>query len=167
MEGTSAAYAAQMQLQAPVKYWEERSEKYQKKYRNAGWILGGYSLASAGALFCLYSVAASHLPVEGGAIPYAALFKSTAFALLMTTAVFWAGRILLRIYLGSYHLASDADERRTMIMTFLAMLKGQSVEEKDRAVVLGALFRPGSDGIVKDDAAPEFGALIQNLLRRP
>lgn len=114
LEGITAAYEAQMQLQGPVKYWEDRAAKYQKKYRNAGWVLGLYSLVAAIALFCLYSVAASHLPAEGGAIPYAALFKSTAFALLMTTIVFWAGRILLRIYLGSYHLASDADERRTI-----------------------------------------------------
>lgn len=38
LERITAAYEAQMQLQGPVKYWEDRTEKYRKKYRNAGWI---------------------------------------------------------------------------------------------------------------------------------
>jgi hypothetical protein len=51
-------------------------------------------------------------------------------------------------------------------MTFLALAKSKSVEEKDRQLILTALFRPGSDGIVKDDAAPEVGAMISTLLRK-
>jgi Family of unknown function (DUF6161) len=97
------------------------------------------------------------LPATGTEIPYAALFKATAFAILMTTIAFWIGRILLRMYLSGHHLATDAEERRTMIMTFLALAKNKSVEENDRKLILTALFRPGSDGIVKDDAAPEGG----------
>jgi hypothetical protein len=54
-----------------------------------------------------------------------------------------------------------------MIMTFLALAKSQSVDEADRKLILTALFRPGSDGIVKDDAAPEVGALLATLLRKP
>lgn len=88
----------------------------------------------------------------------------------MTTVAFWVGRILLRVYLSAHHLATDAEERRTMIMTFLALAKSKSVEEveeEDRQVILTALFRPGSDGIVKDDAAPEVGGLLQALIRKP
>jgi hypothetical protein len=33
-------------------------------------------------------------------------------------------------------------------------------------LILTALFRPGSDGIVKDDAAPEVGALLGALVRK-
>ena len=84
----------------------------------------------------------------------------------MTTIAFWIGRILLRMYLSGHHLATDAEERRTMIMTFLALAKSKSVQDADRNLILTALFRPGSDGIVKDDAAPEVSALVASLLRK-
>ncbi|QHP70005.1 hypothetical protein EI171_23535 [Bradyrhizobium sp. LCT2] len=167
LQGITAAYEIQMQLRGPVRYWQVRAAQHRKSSCYASIALVIFAIVAVSVLWCLFERAASHLPTGGEAIPYAALFKSTAFALLMTSILFWAARILLRIYLSAYHLATDAEERRTMIMTFLALTKSQSVEEKDRALILTALFRPGSDGIVKDDAAPEVGALIQTILRRP
>lgn len=69
---------------------------------------------------------------------------------------FWATRILVRLYMSEHHLAIDADERATMALTYLALMERGAVEEKDRALILAPLFRPSSDGIVKDDAAPDM-----------
>lgn len=33
----------------------------------------------------------------------------------------------------------------------------KQADEKDRAIILAALFRPNTDGIVKDDGAPDLG----------
>jgi hypothetical protein len=53
-----------------------------------------------------------------------------------------------------------------MIQTYLALIKESKLDEKERALVLSPLFRPSSDGIVKDDGAPDIGAaaLISKLL---
>jgi hypothetical protein len=166
IEGIKVAYEYQMQLRGPVRYWKIRASQHR---RSSNWALGillPFLVIATGSLYALYDTAAGHLPATGVNIPYAALFKATAFAVLMTTIAFWVGRILLRMYLSGHHLATDAEERRTMIMTFLALAKSKSVEDADRKLILTALFRPGSDGIVKDDAAPEVGALIQNLIKR-
>jgi hypothetical protein len=155
-----------MELQGPVEYWKLRASQNQMSSHRALKILVPFGIVSIVTLYFLYDKAAGHLPATGTDIPYAALFKATAFAILMTTIAFWISRILLRMYLSGHHLANDAEERRTMIMTFLALAKNKSVEEADRKLILTALFRPGSDGIVKDDAAPEVGTLLGALVRK-
>ncbi|MDI1264818.1 MAG: DUF6161 domain-containing protein [bacterium] len=168
LEATHRAYEVQMQLQAPVLYWRTRAAQYRKA---AGWSLAVlilFSAASVSGLFWLYERAAAHLPTDSTTVPYAALFRASAFALLMTSILFWAGRVILRIYLSARHLATDAEERRTMITTFLALTKKASVGEEDRKFILAALFRPSADGIVKEESAPDtmFAALMGSVLKK-
>lgn len=58
--------------------------------------------------------------------------------------------------MSEHHLAIDAEERATMVLTYLALMERGAAEDKDRALILAPLFRLTSNGIVKDDAAPEF-----------
>lgn len=168
LEATLRAFEVRMQLQAPVKYWKTRAAEYRKA---AGWsltILILFSIASVAVLYWLYERAASHLPTDSTTVPYAALFRASTFALLMTSILFWAGRVILRIYLSARHLTTDAEERRTMITTFLALTKKASVSEEDRKFILAALFRPGADGLVKEESAPDtmFAALMGSILKK-
>ena len=168
LEATLRAFEVRMQLQAPVKYWKTRALEYRTAARWSLTVLILFSIASVTSLYLLYETAASHLPTDSTAIPYAALFRASAFALLMTSIAFWAGRVMLRIYLGARHLTTDAEERRTMITTFLALTKRASVSDEDRKLILAALFRPGTDGLVKEESAPDtvFAALMGSVLRR-
>jgi hypothetical protein len=113
-------------------------------------------------------VAASHLPGDAVTVPYAALFRASTFALLMTSIAFWVGRVLLRIYLSARHLTTDAEERRTMITTFLALTRKSIIKDDDRKFILAALFRPGADGIVNEEAASDtmFAALLGSILKK-
>ena len=43
-----------------------------------------------------------------------------------------------------------------MMQTYLALIKEGKLEDNHRNLILQALFRPASTGIVKDDAAPPF-----------
>jgi hypothetical protein len=68
-------------------------------------------------------------------------------------------RIIVRLFLSQVHLAADAAERMTMVQTYLSLKEGGSTfKDDDLRLILGALFRPTSDGIVKDDGLP-WGAL--------
>jgi hypothetical protein len=55
-----------------------------------------------------------------------------------------------------------------MALTYLALANDGKVEEKDRALVLGALFRSGSDGLVKDTSGPDasLAGLLARLMER-
>lgn len=73
--------------------------------------------------------------------------------------------MVVRIFLSQLHLAQDAAERTTMVTTYLSLLESKSVlSEEDRKIFLAAIFRPTSDGIVKDDGIPPSMA---DLLTRP
>ena len=167
MEGVKSAYELHMELQGPVLYWRGRGREHLKSAKNMGWILIVYSVVAIGVLYFLFDRASSYLPEAGKDIPIAALFKLGAFTLLVTTVAVWIGKVLLRIYLSDRHIAIDAAERRTMIMTYLALTKKKAVEEKDRNLILAAIFRPGADGIVKEDSAPDtaFATIVANLLK--
>ena len=79
--------------------------------------------------------------------------------LLIVSVFFWAGRVMVRIYLSEHHLAIDAQQRATMAETYLALVHEEAANEKDRSIVLAALFRATNDGIIKDDSAPTFSIL--------
>ena len=79
-------------------------------------------------------------------------------AIAISTLAFWALRMTARIFLSSYHRSTDAAERETMVMTFLALRREGHISENLLSLVLAPLFRPGATGLVKADAAPEFSA---------
>lgn len=164
LEGTTAAYAKQMELAGPVVYWRGKSRVHRQSAKRLLWVLFIYALIAAFTLITLFNWV-SGLIIEGN---YASIFKAGAFSLVATTAVFWGARVLLRIYLSDRHLATDAEERRTMIMTFLALVRKNALGEDEKKLIMGSLFRAGSDGIVKDEAAPDtaLAAVLGALLKK-
>jgi len=70
-------------------------------------------------------------------------------------AIAWGLRILVRLFLSAVHLQADADERVTMLQTYLALMKnGEGIQDDDRALMIQTVFRPASSGIVKEDGIP-------------
>jgi hypothetical protein len=76
-------------------------------------------------------------------------------AAALTTFGIWLTKILANIFMSHLHLATDAQERRTMIHTYLALTrKGHGPKEEDRQLILQTLFRPSSTDMVKNDQGP-------------
>jgi hypothetical protein len=100
----------------------------------------------------LYLLTMTALSVSEKSSGDTAIFlKFAAIGAVVTTIVFWIGRVLLRIYLSDRHLLSDAEERIAMVMTYLALSNDDKIESSDRALILAPLFRTASDGIVRED----------------
>ena len=55
-----------------------------------------------------------------------------------------------------------------MVQTYLSLMKDEALEKDDRALVLAPLFRSSSDGIIKDDGAPDssLAAIISKALSK-
>ena len=63
--------------------------------------------------------------------------------------------LIVRMFLSNLHLASDADERVVMVKTYLSLIEGDQLSSnEDRQLILKALFRPTTDGLVKDEGIP-------------
>lgn len=79
------------------------------------------------------------------------IFKYIRFLFLLSLVI-WISRILLKITFSNLHLAEEAHEKETMILIYLALIKeGGGLEENDRKLILEAIFRPSTNGLIKDE----------------
>lgn len=149
----------ELALQAPVHYWEEKRKRH-KKTKNQAFcslcvlgVLTGLGVAAAGVLL---------VPKFGNIKDLNLLFS--ALVLVVITGVTWTVKTVMRVFLTNTHLMHDAEERLAMINSYLALMKTEHPLQGDSiAPVLTALFRPASDGIVKDEPLPL--SLLESLTR--
>lgn len=144
------AFREEMALRAPAEYWRTKQTGHRKWAVVAG-TLSFVGIAGAATWLGLqiHDVLNATKP---GEVP-----PTWRIALLALIGVFsvWALRLLVRMFLSHLHLLSDAGERVVMVQTYLSLLEGgQLVGTEDRHLILQALFRPASDGIVKDEGVP-------------
>ncbi|RJG46427.1 DUF6161 domain-containing protein [Mesorhizobium sp. DCY119] len=166
LKAVEAAYREQMALKAPVEYWSNKASKHEGKAKGLQTIVTYYAVLATLALLVALSVLACVAfefaePVmhnnEVVQRPAAVFLILTTIGVVVSTVAFWAGRVLVRLYLSELHLGMDARERETMVMTYLALIAEKATEgTDDRHIVLSSLFRPTADGIVKEDAAPDL-----------
>ncbi|HEX8665099.1 MAG TPA: DUF6161 domain-containing protein [Beijerinckiaceae bacterium] len=162
-------YREHMRIKAPVDYWTAKAEGHRDQAASYRLLLIVFAVLVGGCLLIgLYFIGEHAVDLANKDKPPAAFLPIVTVGIVASTMAFWAARVIVRLFMSEHHLAIDADERATMAMTYLALTERGAVDEKDRAIILTALFRPSSDGIVKDDAAPDIGpaALLSKTLDR-
>jgi hypothetical protein len=150
---TEGAYKEQMNLQASVEYWNAKATVHRTAIKWSRLNLIFFAVFGSGFLIsALLWIATTAIELTDKSKGEAAIYlKFAAIGAILTTIVFWIGRVLLRIYLSDRHLLTDAEERIAMVKTYLALTNEGKLEPTDRALVLAPLFRSAADGIVKDD----------------
>lgn len=91
--------------------------------------------------------------------------------LTLFTALLWFTRLQLKLYLAERHMQMDARERRAFAQTYVGFLKEGDISkeaQEQRGLVYGALFRPSSDGTVKDEGGvdPSIAAALSKFLAK-
>jgi len=144
-------YDEKLALQSAVTYWGDKAVKHKQ------WsIFWGLLVLVAGAASSLFLLLCMKEALHATRVADAQLWQVTQLALVAVFGV-WIMRLLVRLLLSNTHLHTDASERRTMMLTYLAMMRERQLPDDDsRRLILQALFRPSSTGIIKDDASPPF-----------
>ncbi|MEM1181226.1 MAG: DUF6161 domain-containing protein, partial [Acidobacteriota bacterium] len=83
-------------------------------------------------------------------------FLGVALLIFGLSLPIWILRLLARFWLSAHHQAIDAEQRSTQMKSFLSLTTDEAVDADQRSLMLSALFRPATTGLVKDDGAPEF-----------
>lgn len=154
------AYDQKLALLKPVKYWNERKKSHGIKAKNfaiASSVVGAVILALLGLL--AYKI---FIDVPAGEKPQ--VWQVGVFSIAAFFGI-WLERILVRLFVSNMHLATDAEERVTMLQTYLSIIReGSEFSPDDKKLILERLFHPVADGLVKDDAAPP--SPLEMLTRR-
>lgn len=143
-------YSEDMALRAPVTFWAKRQTRH--AFRSG--VLGVVLLLALIALgIGVYHGAA--WATAGSLDP----LKPDSWRLVVVGAVgvlgIWAIRIIVRMFLSDLHLSTDAAERVTMVQTYLSLMQEDKLpKDEERKLVLQALFRPATDGVVKEESLP-------------
>ncbi len=95
---------------------------------------------------------------------------STAVMTILTLLL-WLARLQMKIFLSERHLAMDARERMAFAQSYVGLVRlGDTSNEaqEQRSIVYSALFRPSSDGIVREEGGldPSIAAAVSKLLSR-
>lgn len=160
MENLRKTFREEIALRAPAEYWETKRKGHVLMAR----ITGGLSFAGIGGAAAVLSWFVYDL--LRNTIPNTAP-ETWRVAVLVLIGLFtvWGVRLFVRMFLSHLHLTTDAAERVVMVRTYLSLLEGDRLSNKeDRQLILQALFRPASDGIVKDEGLPP--SLFEFLTRQ-
>jgi len=84
--------------------------------------------------------------------------------LFLFSLILWISRILLKITFSHLHLSEEAQEKETMIMTYLALINdGGGLKDNDRQLILEAIFRPSTNGLIKDETNVTLLDIVKGL----
>lgn len=146
-------YKEKVELNESVGYWQTKENNHRDERKN--WFYGVIGLVVATLIFPLIVMAVTvwatsdfmkdHL-IMGVLNPL--VITATLISLSLCT---FGVRFCSRQFSSAKHLELEATERRTMILTYLALMSENKLkEQEDRKVALDTLFRPSQTGIVAE-----------------
>ncbi|EKJ5338299.1 DUF6161 domain-containing protein [Vibrio vulnificus] len=140
------SYKSEIQLKAPVSYWEENKQFHRKRAK----YFGIASLIIAPIIFALIAWVGWEVLSTDSIV-----WGKVGVVVFATSLAVWLIRILVRMYLSHNHLELSSQERIIMTKSYLALLsEGGASSPEERQLVLQSIFRPSATGIISDDAAP-------------
>lgn len=143
-------YTDELALRAPVQYWEESRVGHvnlAKRYACASAFV--LMISAAGLAFLIHWAFGSLGPNDNPK------HWKVGVVVIATFFAVWIIRLIVRLFLSHQHLATDAEQKVTMVKTFLALGKEDGgVAKDDRTIILQQLFKSATDGIVKEDGTP-------------
>ena len=169
IKAVEASYKESMALQAPVDYWTRKAGRHQESEHDALVRLCWFFPIAFVAVLALFGAASFYiLSLPPDDIPAGVYVVFSAGLASSAGILFWVGRLLTKLYLSQHHLRQDAEERAVMTTTYLALTADKAATDEDRHIILSALFRPTSDGIVKEDGGldPSLAAALGRVLAR-
>lgn len=170
IEHVAATYNTFMTLKAPVEYWKKKSADHKTSEKSMFWWTVRYFGGALMVISILFAGVGVYLVnLDKDSVHPSIFFVASAGLGSVVALILWAGRLITKIYLSEQHLRQDAYERETMTQTFMALVAEKVASDDDKQIVLNALFRPTSDGIVKEEGGldPSIASALAKFLAKP
>jgi heme/copper-type cytochrome/quinol oxidase subunit 4 len=133
-------------LHEVTKYWDDKKLVHESSIRK-------FSIAFAVSIIITIVCFFILVPHYNDTVTDKQALLAVGKLLFITSIGIWISRTFLKIILSNLHLAEEAREKKTMNLTYLALIKEKAgLEENDRKIILEATFRPSNNGIIQDDS---------------
>lgn len=156
-------YTEKLRLKAPAEYWQELEKEYSKK--GSWWLAASivFALLIVGALITVLALLPNMFSEDSH---WFDIFKNSAIVTVVATIAIYILRLFVKLATSSIHLSRDAKERNKLTYFYLALIEGKAVTEKERAIILNALFSRSDTGLLKGDSAPTMSATLSDLVEK-
>ena len=155
------AYREKLRLEAPAEYWAKLKTSYSIK----GYVWFGVSgLFAAAIIALLLIVLIKDVIVFSAEANWIENLKNSAIITIIASIGIYALRLATKMALSSHHLADDARERENLSLFYLSLIEKGAVTDKERALVLNALFSRSDTGLLKGDAAPSMPSNVADII---
>ena len=154
-------YKEKLKLQAPAEYWE----KMEKDYTGNANFWVKMSVLTAGVIIIGLILVLSQLPnLFTTDAHWLEVFKNSAVFTIILSICLYILRLFVKLATSSYHLSRDAKERNKLSMFYLALKQDGAVSDKERAIILSALFSRADTGLLKGDSSPTMPTSASDVL---
>jgi hypothetical protein len=144
-------YGEKLKLSKPAEYWASLHNSYNRNGIIWFCVVGATTLISI-ALLTFIVISANAFDEDSWIVT----LRNTAILSIIVAAIMYLLRTVTKVALSSFHLARDAKEREQLAYFYLALLKDSAISEKERELVLSALFSRSDTGLLKGDSSPEM-----------
>lgn len=144
-------YLSQVELAAAVTYWETKKNEHRQSKDT--WLKVVIMLVLiAGSIPFLITKLLPAPDLTSKQLVLGIIDPTTlATTIIAISLLSFSIRLSSRQFSTQQHLYLEAEERKTMLKTYLALMnENKLVEQEDRKIALDALFRPAQTGMVAD-----------------
>lgn len=156
-------YDEKLKLSKPAEYWNKMATYYTKN--GTKWLIISLVIAAItiGGLITFIALTPSLFDYNGD---WYLIFKNTALLTVITSIAIYILRITVKLCMSSTHLARDSKEREQLAYFYLALSKDGEVSDKERAIILNALFSRSDTGLLKGDSAPVMSTNVADIINK-
>lgn len=154
-------YQENLQLKAPAQYWQEMENDYIKKGRFWLIISGVISVVTIALLVGILLFAPNVFSKDNN---WFENIKNSAIVTVMTSICIYILRTTIKMAMSSFHLSRDAKERNKLSVFYLSLIEDDAVTDKERAIILNALFSRSDTGLLKGDSSPTMTNNVSDLV---
>lgn len=156
-------YDQKLKLSKPAEYWNKMATYYTNN--GTKWLIISLVIAiiTIGGLIAFIALTPSLFDYNGD---WYLIFKNTALLTVITSIAIYILRIIVKLCMSSTHLARDSKEREQLAYFYLALSKDGEVTDKERAIILNALFSRSDTGLLKGDSAPVMSTNVTDIINK-
>lgn len=154
-------YGEKLRLSKPAEYWA----KLKKSYSIKGYVWFGVSGLFAVAIIALLLVVLiKDIIIFSPEANWIENLKNSAIITVIASIGIYILRLTTKMGLSSHHLADDARERENLSYFYLSLIEKGAVTDKERALVLNALFSRSDTGLLKGESTPSMPSNISDII---